>query len=436
MPEFPSARELLGELVARESHTPKGARALAEFIENFARHWDLGAVTVHPYPPNAEFAEQMPPPVNMTIDINPENTVQPGEMLWYGHYDSIDPKTNYLPGYQGDPYQLTLDRNDPDIAGGLKSADQAAGLTSMLLAAQQLRAHRSSIRHSARCLLVPGEEGQSHGIYAALDPQNNLVSGSRCAISTDIEVGTNINDPPLICIGRPGRVGLRLVVKGKGMHTGNVHKADPMELVSTREALVRLCLKDIIFPQRDEQHFRDLMPPTSAVAKDWRAGDPNAAKQENMSIPHIAIIDVDVINGNPALDPASIIAIIRSAVDETLQRHGIDDPNVVTYLKEPGRRTPFIKPYLEHPDHTWVKTVMKCMQTSSGIKPLVKSGNGTAESGVIAHLAGISTVILPPICEGEHTENERVRLSSIVRNAATLKELALHPAPLTHVDYR
>ncbi|MDD5751358.1 MAG: M20/M25/M40 family metallo-hydrolase [Candidatus Peribacteraceae bacterium] len=436
MPEFPSTIELLGELVSKESHTPAGQRAIAESIAQFARHWDLGAVQVHPYPSDAAFADLSPPPVNVTIDINTENRAHPGEMLWFGHFDSIDPKTHYPSDYQGNPYQLTLDRDDADIARGLKSADMAAGIVSMLRAAWQLRTCRSHVRHSIRILLVGGEEGQSHGIFAALKEENNLVRGARCAISTDIEVGTNINDPPLICIGRPGRVGLRLVVKGKGMHAGNVHTTRSTELVSTREALVRLCLQDVIFPQRDEQHFRDLMPPTTAVAKDWRAGDPETERLENMSVPHIASIDVDVINSNPALNPASIIAIIRRNIDAMLQEHGIHDPDVVTYLWEPGRRTPFIKPYLEYPDHTWVQTVEKCMQTSCGIKPLVKAGKGTADSGAVVHGAGISTVILPPICEGEHTAKEGVRPSSIDRNAATLKELALYPAPLTHVEYR
>lgn len=441
MPEFPSTRELLGELVAQESHTPNGERRIAEYIAQLARRWDLGAVEVHPYPLGAKFGNLSPSPVNVTIDINHENTVQPGEMLWFGHFDSIDPKTHYPSEYRGDPYQLILERDDPDIAHGLKSADMAAGLTSMLRAAWQLREYRSHLQHSVRILLVGGEEGQSHGIFAALDPQKNLVKGARCAISTDIEVGTKINDPPLICIGRPGRVGLRLRINGEGMHAGNADSVDPLKLVSTREAIVKLCLAKIRFPQRDEQHFRDMMPRTHAVAKDWRAGDPETRTQEgggtqvHMTVPSVATIDVDVINGNPALDSASIITVIRRAVDEALQQAKIHDPDVVTYLGEYNRQTPPLKPYLEYPDHTWVQTVAHCMQNACGINPRVKAGKGTADEGAVVDEEDISTVILPPICEDEHSWKERVRLSSVDRNADTLKELALVKGPLEHVEY-
>ncbi|MDD5041871.1 MAG: M20/M25/M40 family metallo-hydrolase [Candidatus Peribacteraceae bacterium] len=439
MQEFPSTRELLGDLVARESHTPEGERSLAEYIAHLAERWELGAAGIHPYPPNARFADLTPPPVNVTIDINRESSAQYGEMLWFGHFDSINPNTHYPPGYQGDPYQLTLDRDDEDIAFGLKSADMAAGIVSMLRAAWLLKEERSRIRHSVRILLVGGEEGQSHGIYAALDPKNNLARGASCAISTDIEVGTKISDPPLLCIGRPGRLGLRLVVRGEGMHAGNASTADPLSLVSTREAIVRLCLPKIEFPQRDEPHFQSLMPRTAVVVRDWRAGDPETRGEErqgNMSVPSAATIDIDVINGNPALDPATIIALIRQNVDQALQKKKIRDPDVVTYLGEPGRLTQPIKPYLEHPDHTWVRTVAQCMQTAAGIEPAIKAGKGTADEGVLVNTMHIPTVILPPICEDEHKVRERVRLSSIDRNAATLRELALVGRPLTHVEYR
>lgn len=397
--EFPSVRGLLGDFVARESHTPAGERALAEYIADFAKKWDLGAVGVHAYPQGAKFADLTPPPINVTVDINPEQKVRSGEMLWFGHFDSIDPATHYPPEYRGDPYQLTLDRDDPDIACGLKTADMAAGLVSMLHAAWRLRQERERIQHTVRILLVGGEEGQSHGIYAALDPHRNLAGDARSAISTDIEVGTQIDDAPLLCIGRPGRVGLRLVVKGEGMHAGSACTADPRRLVSYREAIVRLCLHDIGFPQRDEPHFRALMPQTAAVARDWRAGDPatrTQTPQENMSVPRTATIDIDVINGNPALDPAAIIDILRRAIDETLKKARIHDPDVVTYLGEPGRQTPFLKPYLEHPDHTWVQTVAQCMQTAGGVHPRIAGGKGTADEGAVVHAMHIPTVILPP----------------------------------------
>ncbi len=437
--EFPSARELLGDLVSRESHTPQGERALAEYIAQLAERWGLGVVGIHEYPAGVPFAELYPPPLNVTIDINSENTAKPGEMLWFGHFDSIDPRTHYPPEYQGDPYMLTLDRNDPDVVKGLKSADMAAGIVSKFQAAWQLKQLRSHIRHSVRILLVGGEEGQSHGIYAALNKHDNLVEGAQCAVSTDIEVGTKIDDVPLICIGRPGRIGLRLIVKGKGMHTGAACTANPAKLVSVRQAIIQLALPEIRFPQREEEHFRALMPRTAAVARDWQPGNPETrtgARQENMSVPGAATIDIDVVNGNPALSPADIISIIHEEIDRKLYEFGITDTDVVEFRGESERRTPHLKPYLDHPDHTWVKTVASCMHATTGVQPMIKAGKGTADEGAVVHAMGIPTVILPPICEGEHTHYERVRLSSIDRNAATLRKLALLEDPLTHVDYR
>ncbi|OIO53501.1 hypothetical protein AUJ46_04860 [Candidatus Peregrinibacteria bacterium CG1_02_54_53] len=437
MPEFPFASGLLGDLVSRESHTPHGERAIAEYIAQLAKRWNLGVVNVHEYPDDAPFADLDPPPLNVTIDINSENIAKPGEILEFGHFDSIDPATHYPPEYQGDPYQLILDRNDRDIAHGLKSADMAAGIVSMLLAAWQIKEHRSAMRHSVRILLVGGEEGQSHGIYAALDSHNNLAAGARAAISTDIEVGTQIDDVPLICIGRPGRIGLRLIVKGKGMHVGKACGAHPTELVAYREAAVKLALHDITFPQREEEHFRALMPKTAAVARDWRPGNPEKrteVTQQNMSVPGAATIDIDVVNGNPALSSADIIDIIREGIDRKLREFGITSANVFEFRGESGRRTPHLKPYLEHPDHTWVKTVAECMSSTTGVRPMIKAGKGTADEGAVVHGMGIPTVILPPICEGEHTADECVRISSIERNARTLAALPFLEGPLTHVE--
>jgi len=173
--------------------------------------------------------------------------------------------------------------------------------------------------------------------------------------------------------------------------------------------------------------------------RDWRPGDPETRgedRQENMSVPSVGTIDIDVLNGNPELDPATIIAILRRAIDQTLQINGIHEPDVVTFYSEPGRKTPAIRPYLDYPDHTWVQTVSACMQKVIGQPPVIKAGKGTADEGALVHEMNIPTVILPPICQGEHTKDERVRLSSIDQNANVLVQLAQVDHPLTYVQYQ
>lgn len=221
------------------------------------------------------------------------------------------------------------------------------------------------------------------------------------------------------------------------MHEGNAAEADPNRLVSTREALVKLLLPHIQFPQCNEPHFR-LMPRTAVVVRDWRAGDPDTregGRQENMSVSDAATVDIDVVNSNPALDAAAIISILRTAIERMLRDRSIPDHDVVTFRGEPGRKTPHIRPYMEHPDHTWVRTVMECMEQASGMPAIIKAGKGTADEGAVSDAMHIPIVILPPICEDEHKVGERVRLSSIERNAEVLSRLALVDHPLTYVDY-
>ena len=88
MPEFPSTREILGEMVGMRSYTPMGRRSIAEYIVQFAQRWSLGDAQLVEFPKGARGAEQHPRPCNVVIDIGKgrDETV-----LFHGHFDKVPP---------------------------------------------------------------------------------------------------------------------------------------------------------------------------------------------------------------------------------------------------------------------------------------------------------------------------------------------------------
>lgn len=430
MPElpFPSTVDLLTELVGRESHTPEGQWKIAQYLAQFGERWGLGVTRVHPYPPRAEFAELDPPPCNVTMDINPQGKEGAGELVVFGHFDSIDPAENYPKTYQGNPYQLGPRGSDPDVYGGLKSADMAAGLVSMLLAAQELSQQCTKVRHSVRFLFVGGEEGQSHGIYAALNPQHNLFEGAKAGLSMDVAVGSSLKDSPCVCIGRPGRIGLRLSVTGDAMHVGRYTPERSMRLASSRAGLVQVAIPQLEFPARDESHFQKHMPESFAIVRGW-----GGRKSQAMNPPDRGDIDIDVVYGNPGLNVTTIIELVRHQVERFLHSYAaLEHGERLVISSEPGRRTPFIPPYLEHPNHTFVRNALRAVQEANGKTPVeVRVGRGTEDAGVVVHGMHIPVCTIPPTCEGEHTADEAVSVSSIDRNANAIVNLVTQREPLT-----
>lgn len=422
--EFPSTRQLLSEFVGMESHSLEGQRQKANALYSFIYNSDISdGVRLVEYLQTGQDSRLHPPQANVVFDIKGP----PGSdtILWLGHYDTVSPK-HYASGEN--PYQLTPDRVRPSVYHGLGTYDMLGGVVSFLVAAHRICAERSNLRHNIRCLLVGLEEKQSQGIHAALNSPDNIVGDINCCVSTDIPAYASLDDSPALCIGRPGRTGLRITVEGTQMHAGQYRDEKFSELVSTRTGLCMLHLPKIRFPECQEPHFRELMPPSICTLANWYSENPGS-----LSVPHRAHIDVNVLYSNPALDDVDISEHVRKELAMLLAREGIYDEKAVSVMLEPGRVTPFTRPYLEQPDHPFVQTTLGLMRRHFGQAVSIKAASGTADEPIIANSRHVPTVIIPPRGQNEHVPGECVDIDSIEHQIVpTLVDMAFLDQPFRY----
>ncbi|HCI03416.1 TPA: hypothetical protein DE059_00655, partial [Candidatus Peribacteria bacterium] len=101
--------------------------------------------------------------------------------------------------------------------------------------------------------------------------------------------------------------------------------------------------------------------------------------------------------------------------------------------KQTGRVTPFIKPWIENAGHPLIQSAVQHLQEVTGQAPRKIIGCPTANENVIANW-GVPTVTLPPEAEGEHSANERTRLS-YVDNVMVPWILAMAKSDNDHVNW-
>jgi acetylornithine deacetylase/succinyl-diaminopimelate desuccinylase-like protein len=424
--EFPSTRAILAELVDQESFTREGQRAKAEHLVDFANRWGLGNARLVEYPDGAKHANESPKPCNVLIEIEPtQSTLSREHLLVVNHFDTVPP-VSFPSDIERTPHQLFPSRSDPDVCYAVGAYDDLQGVTANLVAAHQLQ-QRNDVRHHVSFLLVSGEEDESQGIHAALHPDQDLTRNATCCVSNDIPVGAHLGDPAVLGVGRQGRVGIQIVLRGAGMHSGRYKPQEDGRLIaSTLDGYAKIAIPQITFPERPEPQFRHLMPPSYCAARKWSSVDPHS-----LSIPAESTIDLDVLYGNPELDEPAIIDHVRRSLEEAFSRNGL--PPDSFYLKrEADRSLPFTKPFLESPDHTFVRTVQRIMGQVVGKAVALQVFRGTADEPIVVHRKKIPAVIFAADGDGEHTGKERVRVSSIdQRVVPTLVALATHDGPLT-----
>jgi hypothetical protein len=413
MPEFPSVREILGMLVEKRSYTPRGQRDIAEEIVQFANRWSLGDARLVEFPPAAKFAEKSPKPCNVTIDIGQGSDEC---VVFLGHFDKVPP-TDYPSDFERNPDQLIQDEEHHDICYGLGSYDMLAGCAAYLAAARDLQV---ATHRRIRILLVWGEENQSEGTHAALHSSQDLLEGASCAISTEVPVGAELGDHANLYIGRPGRVGLQLRVQGPTMHSGRVRREILHTLAPHRDAMVTLALEQLRFPEHPNDPLH-LMPESLCVPDEWRSKRPHS-----LTVPSEGIKNYDVLFTHPGLDPTAIHSIVHRAV-----RGALGDDNF-TLLLEPDRELPFTKPWLEEPHYTIVRHGLRYASEVYNKDATLKAGRGVADEAIVVHSKHIPAISFPPEGTGEHTRNERVRISSVEQRVVPfLQKIAAHDGLLT-----
>lgn len=416
MLEFPSTKDLLGDLVALKPHTLQGQRDVAEYIRNLAMRWNIGDVQIVDFPETAKLSDGSPKPCNIIIEkgVGTEETI-----VSHTHFDSVPP-TDFPRNFERQPHQLTEDPQNPDICYANAGFDDLSHLAADLVAF-----HRFEPWKGRKMVLVSvsGEEDQSQGTHALFHPDflhgKNPILKADGFISGEIPVASSIDDPQTLLIGRPGRVGLHLEVFGDAFHTGKLRRVLFDNLVATRGSLVKANLKHIFFPEHPNDPLH-LMPESLCAPGTWRTNQPRS-----LTVVSKETIHLDVIFTNPALSPTEIHGIVNRKIAGILG----DENFILTF--EAGRELPFTKPYLESPDNPFVRRGLEIAANVNGQWHEPKAGRGTADEPILVHESNKPCIIFPTQGEDEHLCSERVRISSIDRRAAFVEQAATFDRPLT-----
>lgn len=419
MPEFPSTKELLGDVVALKPYTLAGQRDAAEYIHHLVNRWGLGMIRVVEFPETAKLSQGDPKPRNILIECGEGSDEA---IVCHTHFDTVPPE-DFPPDFDRLPHDLTEDARNPDICLANGSFDNLSHVVSDLIAARRMKLWKGRKIIFAS---VSGEEQQSQGTHALFHP--DFLSGANPILQADgfisgeIPVKSKITDPQTVLIGRPGRVGLHLEVFGEAFHSGALVRDHFDDLASTREAKVKIHLKNIYFPehQNDPMH---LMPESLCQPGTWKSNEP-----KSMTVASRATLELDVIYTHPGLSQTEIHGIVYREVAKILG----DEDFSLTF--QPGRELPFTKPYLDHPDHPFVQRGLEISAAIQGEWREPKAGRGTADEPILVHESHKPCIIYSAQGEGEHSRHEKVSIASIERRAEFIERAAAYERPLTRYE--
>ncbi len=410
--EFPSTQDVLGELIAVKSFTQQGQVNMVNVIKQMNDRWIHGDLKIHEFPTGASFADQDPRPRNITIDFGD------GEeelVIFHGHFDTVPPPEEYK-GFKRNPHELIVDERNSDIVYGLGAYDMLGGVTAYLKAARELQV---ATHRKIRILLVWGEENQSEGTHAALHPDNDLLDGASCVVSTEIPVKGQLEDPPAIYIGRQGRVGLDVTIEGPSTHSGGVTHEMLDGLSWTRDAKAKLALNGFRF---SEHPYDAKLGKPILVPGRWGSINPQA-----LSVVTEGRFQINAFYTDPELTKTEIQHMVREAI-----RSALGDDNFTVKFEKRHSEIPFTKPWLETEDSPFVRNAHMLAGEVYNQPVAIKAAKPVADEAIIAHAKHIPAIVFPPLGTGEHTRNECVSVGSIdYRVIPFLKKIASFPGKLT-----
>lgn len=423
MPEFPSPERIIAELndlqpyiKVGDPHPRRGEMEAGDWIADFAKQWSLGDVKKHPMPRTNRFekffTDESTELANVTIDIGEGDE----EILYlHGHRDVVPPSS-----YQNKSIAIMQDATRENIYTGLGCHDMLAGVASILTALRKIKVAR---HRRIRAVIVFGEENDSEGTHAAFDSRNNLFEfdGKRFALSTEISVGTTLNDPYHLIVGRPGRIALNATIYGEAMHAGSVGPDVWHLLTHRRASKVRVALEEMQL-QRHPHDTRDLMRGSTAI------GNYAARKVGGLSTTSAEDMEINIHYSHPEQGMKQLFPLVQKRIAEVLGDENFE-------LLPPKRDMPWTEPWLEeldNPGYRFPHIIQQiAKQVPAGIKQSSKvpfrTGKGVADEGIIAK-HNIPVVCIPPCGEGEHTNREAVDIRCIHEfQVPIILEAAKHP---------
>lgn len=351
---------LLRELVSIESVFPNERR-----LSGFMREW----LTAHGF-----MVEEV-----MTDGTRPSLVATLGQaeryLGFYGHLDTVPPD----PRYERDPF--TVEVRD-DLAYGLGVADMKGGNSSILMAARWA----ASERYPVKIVFGVDEEDYSRGAHALVE--SGLLGDIGCLIVAESGQVEDPSSPFSVGFGRKGRIVCHARIHGSTSHAA---VATPQSNAIHSAARFVRSLEALRFPEHPH------LGSTRVVCHSIRAETDSFSAPGECSITFSLLTTPGVTSGD------ALEALGRSAAAQGIR--------VTVELAE--RPTPFGEAYETPRDHPFVRYVEAAILAPSSVKPAYFSS--VADENVLANRLRIPVLTIGPVGGGDHTKDEWLRISSMVR---------------------
>ncbi len=290
-------------------------------------------------------------------------------------------------------------------------------------------------------LFVSNEEEQSQGFHAA--QEDDLLKHVNEALSLEIQVGSTLDQAPVLLAGRPGRVELQINFSGKSSHTGAVTgkddglyvfsafskalnlvrtiplEEDPRDYPHTLIGNMRRSLFAALQGFFSVENRRLLMPRASIVPTFGRLNAPGG-----MSMANTGYFHVDVLYSNSQLTPEAIRSAVCLALRKALPKEIYCD-----VLLDPDRTTPPTGPWREESGEALIREAYGIARKMlpRGNELTITYGGPTADEAIISRRKKIPVVGMPPVMTGEHTAEETLDLRSLASQSSFIQALATRP---------
>ena len=306
-----------------------------------------------------------------------------GFLAFYGHLDTVPPD----PLYACDPFEM---RSDDANAYGLGVADMKGGNACVLSLA--FRAAERGL--PVKIVFGVDEENISQGAH-------DLVSSGHLrdvAYMFVAEAGQveDLSQPFSVGFGRKGRVFFEAVVHGASSHAA---VATPQSNAINRAAAFVALLEGLSFAPHGALGATRIVPHSIS------------AGASAFSAPGECVIRFSALT-TPGITGEHVASLIEERAREIGLRVDLDTVQ---------RKTPYGEAYEIPVNDPFVQLVANQVFAPAGVRPCYFSS--VADENVFAHRLGIPIITLGPVGTGDHTKDERVRISSLDATVRAYEEI-------------
>ena len=421
MPNFPTPSQIVETLnecksyIGTGRHPRQGEVQAAKYIHGLAQQFGLGVSRLVPIakdPKFKQYAEQEPGLANVVIEAGMGDEEL---LVLHGHFDVVPPNEHAPQAYK------IVEGEMPGELRGRGSYDMLPGVAAILTSLRKLTIDK---RRRVRAVLVFGEEHDSEGTHSAFDPEDDLFAfpGRRAALSTEITVGADIEDPYHLVIGRPGRYTYDMEIQGRMKHSGSVRPSDVPHTVTQRLAKAEVAIMNMAFPPHPNDKL-NLMQGTASYEY------PTVRPPGSLSMGGDGYAKINVHYSSPHDSGAHIQRRMYEAIADALGDERFT-------LKKIERTVPWLQPWLENTGPETFADTMKTLATKAAAQQQAsvpyRVGEGTADDCIIGQK--MRMVCIPPKGGNPHEETEHGNINSVDFQVATIQAAAAYEGQLIPDD--